>query len=540
MLFELMLSMGCVTCGEGTLMVDGECVPQGEGGGGTSGDDTGDDPSVDGDGDGFAEDDCDDSDPEVHPDAEEICGNGVDDNCNGSLDGCGGWEGSAAASELGFSIDGVGGALGFDVEVGDFDGDGRTDLVAGAPYAGGYIEGGGQVELILGPVAEGGSVGGLSSATLQGRTRDGYFGRDMAVADWDGDGDDDLAVAAPEGGFLSSSRGQGAVYLFSTPAGDLSDEDADAAWLGSTVEDGAGIALDRVPDTDGDGLPDLVVGAWGNGALYEYFGGAAFVVTSPLEGGGSLEGATGRYYGGRGNGGGVAMGGSVTGGDFDGDGLGDIAVSAYGHYKGEGDAQGGAVYAWFGPLDAIGSVDDSDALLWMPYSRYALPGEDPRQDEAGDLDGDGVDDLLIGTPGWQSSLGAVHIFSGESVDGERSMTLADARIEGVATEERLGSGVRIAGDQDGDGSVDLLVGAYTNSEWFSTSGMAYLMPGGFSGTTTVDDAMVEIHGIAQHDQLGSGMAVGDLTGDGPADLVLSTRGGGDWGGQVWILPASGI
>ncbi len=175
---------------------------------------------VDGDGDGFGNDsssclceaaepyqvtvsaDCDDADPAVNPGVEEICDNGVDDDCDGAAGDCG-LSGDHSVSEAGAVLLGAAndGRAGFVVSaVGDVTGDGVPDMVVGAYNA---DESSGHAYLVPGPIS--GDLSLDTFATWSGEDSQHKLGRDVAnTGDVTGDGQADLVFGAPKHG---SSRG---------------------------------------------------------------------------------------------------------------------------------------------------------------------------------------------------------------------------------------------------------------------------------------------------------------------------------------------
>jgi hypothetical protein len=434
-----------------------------------------------------------DQDRHRSPLLPEICGDHIDNDCDGVSLACA-QEGDVAPDDAWVTIEGVHASQRVGASVapaGDVNGDGVADLAVAAQAGSSY--------LFLGPPASGTTA--EADATFRNTPRrPSYYGYETrGVGDQDHDGYGDLLVSDP-----THDKTGAAFVLLGPVTGVLDFEVAAAATLAGHY-DGALFGRSAAGDINGDGTGDLVIGApltRETGAAYVFYGPVTTGDLDPSSAGATVRGTYADSEGQHG-----WTGGTVATGDIDGDGIDDVAIGAEGHsYRGMATLLFGPVMGTFteerGDVTVGGAVPNAQLGIGLSIS--------------GDLDADGLGDLAIGTT---SNDGGVAIFYADSILGasELDVGAADAAI---SVEERLAFGWTLdtGGDLDADGSDDLVVGAPLMD---GGDGGAFGFYGPVSGLLATSAASFTLAAPGAYDGIGFSVAFpGDADDDGTDDLAI--------------------
>ncbi len=461
--------------------------------------------------------DCDDTDPNIHPHRLDY-NDPVDSNCDGTPD-------------VVLAEDMLGGWIGFDngsfsmfMASKDVDGDGIHEVLVSAPAAALLDEG--RVGYFPGSVGVGDRTQWPDEPlvrTWTGSAVDGAFGYALNfIGDWNGDGIEDFVVGAPD-----SHSKTGEVYILST---DDNSTTVGAALFTSTFSHTDaywGYDSVAVGDVTGDGLDDVLVSARRDDRVGPSQGSVTLIPGGGTEADMVVTNAISSYD---------QLGYSMAAaGDMDGDGALDVVLGA--PYADYATSNGGEIYR-------VPAQDFADPVVLEEMPMFYGVEEQERAGTAlrgaGDVNGDGYDDVLIGAPSYDhggldlEDAGAAYVALGSGTVGD-NLALSDAhwRIIGTTIDHDTGRYLGAFGDVSGDGLADVFV---TTHKWDDGDqlevGRVYGILGSVDGgTRTVpDEADLIIQGADQYDYLGRGMAAaGDTNGDGLADFWLGASGAGSTG-----------
>lgn len=471
---------------------------------------------VDQDGFSTCSGDCDDTTELAFPGFQEICNDSIDNDCDGIVaDGPGCQITSVGIAETKMygndEYDFAGSAVDFG---GDINDDGYGDLLVGAPGSSweGFYQWQGAAYLLLGPI-EGVFNLEEQSTVILGEADSDELGNDVEfLGDVDSDGRSDFAVGAQ----FSNAGGQdsGAVYVFyDIPEGITSAGAADATLWGDSAGAITGHVIEDAGDIDGDGFYDFYVGAPAHEQVGQYQGaGTVYLVNGPVYGTGNIGAYSSAVLTGEnaeqqnqslfGDNAGYSISAS---GDVNNDGSKDVLIGAPCHE--DGGASAGAAYLVLGPATASMSLASAYAKITGEniggFAGWSVM-------IAGDVDGDGNDDILVGEPADSTvadSAGSAYLIT-DLVNGHQSLGAAEVHFFGSTEWGRAGNIVNTI-DANGDDILDILVGSYYDSLAGLAAGSVYLVDGSsLSSQVDLASDARSIVGENSADNLGFSASVG--------------------------------
>lgn len=375
---------------------------------------------------------------------------------------------------------------------GDVNNDGYDDAIIGATD---YSSWTGRVYIYLG----GSVMDNLADVIMTGENTENYFGNSISSAgDVNNDGYDDIIVGEP-----NYSEGIGKVYIFF--GGNIMDNTADFIITGDNSKHNLGNNASSAGDINNDGFDDVIVGATinesSNSIMYIYYGGNImdenpdYVLTK-----GDNEEWNVHFS---------------NAGDVNNDGFDDLIAGMF--FK--ANDQTGAAFIYYG------------GPIWDSIEDVNMRGEGTNNEfgysvsDAGDVNGDGYDDVIIGTPFYAEHTGRAYLYyGGGSIDNSVDLTFT-----GTAVYNNFGVSVSGAGDVNNDGFDDVII-SDDNLGW----GSACIYYGGINVDNNADVIITNVEfGFGSRNPVSG---AGDVNGDGFDDIIIGATTSDIWeSGKAFIF-----
>ena len=433
-------------------------------------------------------------------------------------------EGNQASAQFGSSVG----------TAGDVDGDGYADVIIGARY---YTNG--QTSEGAAAVYRGSAVGLLPTSgtpatpadadwTAERNQASAAFGHSAGTAgDVNGDGYSDIIIGAYY--YDAPTTDEGAAIVYNGYASGLM---ASWLWAGQSDQVSAnfGFSVGTAGDVNGDGYADVIVGAFqydggeaNEGRVYVFHGSATGLTASAAS---TLECnmASAQF--------GYSVG---TAGDVNGDGYDDVIIGANQYYSSDAEGGEGAAYLYYGSAGGLEAI-----YGWMIEGNMFAAQVGHSVGTAGDVNGDGYADVMVGAPYYDATYdeeGRAYVFHGSAAG---LATTPSWTVDGGQEKANFGCCVSTAGDVNRDGYTDVIVGAYNFSNGELHEGKAFVYHGSAGGLSTTPAWTKE--GNQAGAQFGRAVSTaGDVNGDGYADVII-----GSWAfdngetdeGAVWVYQGS--
>ncbi|NIJ53990.1 FG-GAP-like repeat-containing protein [Dyadobacter arcticus] len=442
---------------------------------------------------------------------DPIIANGNPGNANTVL------ESNQANAQFGYSVS----------SAGDVNGDGYSDVLVSAPM---YDQGQADEGAVFVYHGSSTGIGSIASLILEGNQAGASLGWAVSNAgDINKDGYGDVVVGVP---FYDNGQiDEGAVFAYYGSAGGLNNQPG-KILEGNQTGGQMGQALALAGDVNADGYSDVIIGAYqyDKGQINE---GVAAIYHGSAQG--IANAATSVMESDQVN---AQMGYSVRGaGDVNGDGYSDVIVSAPLYDKGQIDE--GVVFVYHG--SALG-VNINAVSIFECNQAGALLGWSVSG--AGDVNGDGYSDVIVGAPLYdngQTNEGGVFVYNGSAAGLSPQIVL---KLESNQVGGQMGHALASAGDVNGDGYADVVIGAYQYDKGQTNEGVGAIYQGSAQGLG--GNASSVLDGDQTEGRMSFSIAsAGDVNGDGYSDIIVGApmfdKGENDEGAAfVWHGMASGV